>query len=378
VDALKDVLGSWASEKQGDEPLRVAFIGMVNSGKSTIINALSGTNSAPVYSRSRPGAGFATTPYPTKVAVEIEGKIIELIDTPGLMKQNGSDQPQDIRVRDMLFRNKGKVDKVKDPLPAIQYIVSRSSAEDLMVLYSLPAFPVNDANGFLKAFARTKGFVQMKGDIDLINAAKHLLKDWTSYRFPFYTLPLELPSSPQTELNKVLEEIYKKYDPSALESLRTKTSLWASSGLVKFEPSEIDTREVVLTAVSGTEKEAGLEDDEDVSDEEEESDEGSEDGEEEDSEGSAILSDDEEEEEEEPVPSAKRKRKEQPEPVERNVKSKKVAFAREPSKTTKSSQPKQKAPQPTKKAPKVANAKKGNAIVPTTGGNEAYDFSKFF
>jgi outer membrane biosynthesis protein TonB len=103
-----------------------------------------------------------------------------------------------------------------------------------------------------------------------------------------------------------------------------------------------------------------------------------EDGEEEDSEGSAILSDDEEEEEEEPVPSAKRKRKEQPEPVERNLKSKKVAFAREPSKTTKSSQPKQKAAQPTKKAPKVANAKKGNAIVPTTGGNEAYDFSKFF
>jgi hypothetical protein len=44
--------------------------------------------------------------------------------------------------------------------------------------------------------------------------------------------------------------------------------------LVKFEPSEIDTREVVLTAVSGTEKEAGLEYDEDVSDEEEESDEG--------------------------------------------------------------------------------------------------------
>jgi hypothetical protein len=43
----------------------------------------------------------------------------------------------------------------------VQYIVSRSSAEDLMVLYSLPAFPDNDANGFLKAFARTKGFVQM-------------------------------------------------------------------------------------------------------------------------------------------------------------------------------------------------------------------------
>jgi hypothetical protein len=42
----------------------------------------------------------------------------------------------------------------------VQYIVSRSTAEDLMLLYSLPAFPDKDAKGFLKALARSRGFVQ--------------------------------------------------------------------------------------------------------------------------------------------------------------------------------------------------------------------------
>jgi nuclear GTP-binding protein len=80
-----------------------------------IINALKGSNLVPVYSRTHPGSGFSTTPYPIRVPFEHS---IELIDTPGLMKQNDDNQPKGLRVRDMLFRNKGKVDKIKDPLPA--------------------------------------------------------------------------------------------------------------------------------------------------------------------------------------------------------------------------------------------------------------------
>lgn len=141
TEALTDLLGHWASEKRGKEPLRVAFVGMVNvsfnhysvrilklkgsqSGKSVIINALQQGTKVPVYSGLRPGIGFTTTPYPIRVPIEVVGKKIELIDTPGLMKQNIESQSKDIRVRDMLFRNKGKVDKVKDPLPAGKYWLS--------------------------------------------------------------------------------------------------------------------------------------------------------------------------------------------------------------------------------------------------------------
>lgn len=83
-----------------------------------IINALKGKNVVPVYSRSKPGTSFTTTPHPIRIGLEIQGHNVELIDTPGLMKQNDDLQANDIRVRDMLFRNKGKVDKIKDPLPA--------------------------------------------------------------------------------------------------------------------------------------------------------------------------------------------------------------------------------------------------------------------
>jgi nuclear GTP-binding protein len=83
-----------------------------------IINALNGSNSVPVYSRTHPGSGFATTPHPIRIPFKAQEHAIELIDTPGLMRQNDDNQPKDIRVRDMLFRNKGKVEKVKDPLPA--------------------------------------------------------------------------------------------------------------------------------------------------------------------------------------------------------------------------------------------------------------------
>jgi nuclear GTP-binding protein len=45
-------------------------------------------------------------------------------------------------------------------LNLVRYIVSRSSAKDLMLLYSLPAFPDKDTNGFLKALARSRNFVR--------------------------------------------------------------------------------------------------------------------------------------------------------------------------------------------------------------------------
>lgn len=136
TDALTDLLEHWSSAKKDKEPLKIAFLGMVNvssnslvptqlnnsqSGKSSIINALQ-TVQVPAYSRLRPGNGFSTTPYPIRVTLEANGKKVELIDTPGLLKQNTDSQSKDIRVRDMLFRNKGKVDKVKDPLPAGKYM----------------------------------------------------------------------------------------------------------------------------------------------------------------------------------------------------------------------------------------------------------------
>lgn len=64
------------------------------------------------------------------------------------------------RAQDVLLRNKGRVDRLKDPMPAVSYIVSRAEIEDLMVFYSLPAFAKGDVNAFLMGLARAHGVIK--------------------------------------------------------------------------------------------------------------------------------------------------------------------------------------------------------------------------
>ena len=60
-------------------------------------------------------------------------------------------------------RNKGRIDHLKDPMPAISYIVSRAETEDLMVHYCLPAFARNDADAFLMGVARANALIKKVG-----------------------------------------------------------------------------------------------------------------------------------------------------------------------------------------------------------------------
>ena len=97
------------------------------SGKSTLVNILSGSDSVPTYSRSKPTPGFSTTSHPLRVSITIDGHAVDIIDTPAIMRQldNGDKDKEDgvsRRTRDMLLRNRGQVDRVKDPLPASEHI----------------------------------------------------------------------------------------------------------------------------------------------------------------------------------------------------------------------------------------------------------------
>jgi hypothetical protein len=172
-----------------------------------------------------------------------------------------------------------------------------------------------------------------------------------------------------------LEAIYQRFDSAALNGLKPVNTLWAGNGLVKFDPSSIDTREVALIPVESTNKEddpdSSEEDEDEDEDEEFTDEEGSED--EEDSEEGSSLSSDESNQIEEPQPPTKRKREEQPSSV-RSVKPKKVAFAVGPLKLAKSTRIQGK----TKVPNKVGNMKAGSLVNASTGDEEAYDFSKFF
>jgi nuclear GTP-binding protein len=127
----------------------------------------------------------------------VKGKPIRLIDTPGTAwvaddaDSEDAESVETIRARDILMRSKGRIDRLKDPIVAgelpfysspnnknsdvhsphaVQHIVARSNTEDLMLLYSLPAFSAGNTDSFLSCVARANQLVKK---VRLKSISKH-------------------------------------------------------------------------------------------------------------------------------------------------------------------------------------------------------------
>lgn len=98
------------------------------------------------------------------MTLELDGVSFLFIDTPGLAWRPTEETPPEEkerrRAQDVLLRNKGRIDRLKDPLAAVSYIVSRAETEDLMVSYGLPAFAKGDVDAFLMGVARAQGLIK--------------------------------------------------------------------------------------------------------------------------------------------------------------------------------------------------------------------------
>ncbi|KAH9843741.1 uncharacterized protein C8Q71DRAFT_12337 [Rhodofomes roseus] len=421
VDSAMQVLSKWAQEREGDGALVVAVVGVTNAGKSSFINSLLRQATLPTYKlTSSPVDGPTTTAYPQEVSLELEGKAVRIIDTPGLAwlapDDLSAEDLERIRARDILQRNRGRVERLKDPAPVVAELVSRADREDLMLFYNLPAFAAGDSNAFLSGVARANALIKKGGVLDLGVASRIVLRDWSTGKFPRYTRPslASAPSAPSAPSpDSSFADVYAKND-EILSRLETRKEMRKSRGSVKMSPGEVESREVALgVPYFGNEDED--EDDEGDDGEVDQLDQSSEQEGDEDEEASDEDEDDEEEEDEEdeePAPAAgKRKRAAQKSP---SRPAKKVAFAAEPKGTkqarsaagaagSKLSAAQAKSPQakpqakakvaphakPTKapkKMPsiasamkKIANPKKATQPSSTTkDGEETYDFSKFF
>ena len=136
----------------------------LQSGKSAFVNSLVRKAALDVYTPSSTTNGPSTTPYALEVTLELDGKSVVFIDTPGLAWEPFEDADRARHhAQDVLLRNKGRIDHLKDPMPAISYIVSRAETEDLMVHYCLPAFAKNDADAFLMGVARANALIKKVG-----------------------------------------------------------------------------------------------------------------------------------------------------------------------------------------------------------------------
>jgi nuclear GTP-binding protein len=107
------------------------------AGKSSFINSLLGKAVLPIYSLSSSSLAPTTTGLPQEVTLEASGKQIRLIDTPGLAWQASPDESIDehdaLRARDILLRNKGRIDRLKDPTFACSFPWFLCHSSDLLL-----------------------------------------------------------------------------------------------------------------------------------------------------------------------------------------------------------------------------------------------------
>jgi len=195
------------------------------------------------------------------------------IDTPGIAWEPSEEaslkESEGRRAQDVLLRNRGRIDRLKDPIPAISFIVSRAQTEDLMVFYGLPAFAKGDVDAFLVGVARAHGLIKkvslclhgyipslttvllfpQRGDPDLTVAARIVLRDWSTGKLSRYAIPpptLDTGTLPDN-VPPTLVTIYAG-DAELLEKITSRKELRRSRDLVRLSSSRVDDRSLVLEA----------------------------------------------------------------------------------------------------------------------------------
>ncbi|KAJ4472081.1 GTP-binding protein [Lentinula aciculospora] len=264
VDAILQCLNKWAEGKRDDSPLTVAVVGVTNTGKSSLINSLAKTSALSVYSLTSSSRGPTTTTMPQEMTIQVAERTIRFIDTPGFSwnTDKASSEADGVRARDILLRNKGRIDRLKDPLGPVAHIVSRANAEDLMLLYGLPAFPAGDVNAFISGIARSQQLVRKRGVLYLTGASKIVLRDWCTGRIHWYSTPSPDLAAGTSSTDTWLKDLYAKAD-QVLISLQSRKAMRRAGGLVRISPGQVESREVMSEALYA-ESEASTDGDDDV------------------------------------------------------------------------------------------------------------------
>lgn len=176
--ALIALLRQFSKLHADKKAISVGFIGYPNTGKSSIINALS----------AKKVCSVAPIPGETKVWQYVTlMKRVFLVDSPGVVPPNAGEAEAAIVLKGVV-----RATKLDAPEEYIPDLVARVKPAHLAALYHVPA-PLSvdpeDCNVFLTALAVKQGRMLKGGEPDVSTVARNVLFDWQRGRLPYFTPP---------------------------------------------------------------------------------------------------------------------------------------------------------------------------------------------
>lgn len=188
-EALFKALKSYAQSKSLKRSISVGVIGYPNTGKSSIINALT----------SRMGRAAGACPVGAEAGVttslrevKLDNKL-KLLDSPGIVFPSASNSSKADKSEEqarLILLNAVPPKDMDDPMPAVTLLLKRLAASEdmfakLLKVYDLP--PLMSMNGdvtkdFLVQVARKRGRLGKGGVPNLHSSAQSVLTDWRDGR----------------------------------------------------------------------------------------------------------------------------------------------------------------------------------------------------
>lgn len=155
--------------------IKVAVVGYPNVGKSTIINILKGSHSAPT--GSKPGL--------TRHLQLVRRGRIKIIDTPGVF-------PIEDPIS-LVYKGSIRVEQLDDPVFYGQKFVEKILSLDRNAFKRTYGIEEEDPLGIIRRFALKRNKLKKGGEPDLDTAARILIKEWQDGKLVVWRKPSDVP-----------------------------------------------------------------------------------------------------------------------------------------------------------------------------------------
>ncbi len=169
-DKIKEIAKSLNKEK-----VNVGIIGYPNVGKSSIINALTGSRKA----ISGSLAGLTKGEQWVRLT-----KKIRLLDTPGVLEMKDED--------DLIISGALRLEKVENPVPAALKLLKRIDNFDKDVIKEYFDIDYEEVDEeLIKKIGEKRKYLEKGGEIDLKRTAKAIIKEYQDGKLNYYKVDIK-------------------------------------------------------------------------------------------------------------------------------------------------------------------------------------------